>query len=196
MCWLVARNTSALLPGAIAPATCHPRILREKFVDDGVQIGAPTVEQANDRGYRCATSRLVPSCAGPPSASRDGRRAGAVSTRASVRGCTTSRARRTRCRAVREDRKRTGRHVTVGRRGHHVFDHAHLAVRQSARRRAGTRLLIVERTCVLPAAPRVKQLGDRCRDRRIPRSGTHVRAPIDSTQHPPLGESAALWFTA
>ena len=34
---------------------------------------------------------------------------------------------------LREDRKRPRRHVTVGRRGHHVFDRVDLAARQSVR---------------------------------------------------------------
>ena len=34
---------------------------------------------------------------------------------------------------LREDREGPGRHVTMGRRGHHVFDRAHLAARQALR---------------------------------------------------------------
>src|SRR5262245_49519062 len=89
-----------------------------------------------DRGFRGVTSESGPSPAESPHEAVPGR--GRSPHPAEPLG---------------QDRERPGGNVTVLGRGHHVLDHPDLRWRQSMRRRAPTRRLIVECTHGVPPLP-------------------------------------------
>ena len=104
-----------------------------EVVDDGVHIGAGAVEQTDHGGVD--VPHLVGACRphthlrlrwmhAEPRTSPSVRPHEAVPRRG--RGADGAE-------PLREDRKRPSRHVTVGRRGHHVFDRVDLAARQAVR---------------------------------------------------------------